>query len=59
MLQKLNGHKTQIAGVLPFVIAFLVGRGYIQQDLAEMLLMVAGILFAGAVGHHEYKKNQE
>lgn len=59
MLQKLNGHKTQIAGVIPFVIAFAVGRGYIQPDLAELLLLISGLLFAGAVGHHEYKRNNE
>jgi len=56
MLSKLNGHKTQIAGVIPFVIAFMVGRGYIAPDLAELLLLVSGLLFAGAVTHHEIKK---
>jgi hypothetical protein len=54
----LDGHKTQITGILPFVIAFAVGRGYIQTDMAELLLVICGILFGGSVIHHEMKNDK-
>jgi hypothetical protein len=43
LLTFLQGKKTTIAAVIGYLVVFALGRGYIQQDVAEL---ITGIMMA-------------
>ena len=58
ILDFLSGKKASIATIIGAVIVFLLGRGIIQQDVAELIsaIMVALGLTANIAGAKYFKK---
>lgn len=58
ILDFLSGKKATIATVIGLVVVFCLGRGWIAQDIAELIsgIMVALGLTANIVGAKYFKK---
>lgn len=58
ILDWLSGKKATIATVIGAVVVFCLGRGWIQQDIAELIsaIMVALGLTANIAGAKYFKK---
>jgi len=54
VLDFLRGKKATIFSILGAIVVFLLGRGYIQQDLADLISAILVILGAG-VNAVDYK----
>lgn len=54
VLDFLRGKKATIFAILGAIVVFLLGRGYIQQDLADLISAILVILGAG-VNAVDYK----
>lgn len=55
-LKRISGHKTQLMSILTLVVGFMTARGYIAQDISELLFSVLGVLLTGTIGHGIKKK---
>jgi len=49
VLKFLHGKKTTISSIIFAITQFCVGRGYIQQDLAESISVIMIIIGAGDI----------
>ena len=51
-----DDHKTQVGTVALLVMGYIVNRGLIAPDTAELILSLIGLATGGAIAHHEVKR---
>ena len=54
----IDGHKTQVILASTLITVFLINRGWIQQDFADLILGLLALIGGGAVAHTEVKKKK-
>jgi hypothetical protein len=62
IIEWLSGKKTTIATIVGALIVFALGRGYIQQDIAELvsaIMLALGLTANIATAKHYAKVNEE
>jgi hypothetical protein len=54
----IDGHKTQVILASTLITGFLINRGWIQQDFADLILGLLALIGGGAVAHAEVKRKK-
>ena len=59
LLDLIDGHKTQVVLAATLITGFCINRGWMQQDLADLILGLLALFGGGAVAHAEVKKKNK
>ena len=54
----IDGHKTQLTLAATLITGFCINRGWMQQDVSDLILGLLALVGGSAVAHAEVKKKK-